>query len=56
MVGRKNIGMERRYPIGAEIIGENETNFRVWAPKAKKLAVVSENEGYPLAREVVATG
>jgi hypothetical protein len=24
---------ERRYPIGAELIGENQTHFRVWAPK-----------------------
>jgi maltooligosyltrehalose trehalohydrolase len=51
MVGRKNTGMQRRYPIGAEIIGENETHFRVWAPKVKRLAVVSKNKTYPLARE-----
>jgi maltooligosyltrehalose trehalohydrolase len=43
--------MQRRYPIGAEVIGENETHFRVWAPKARKLAVVSENKTCPLARE-----
>jgi len=43
--------MERRYPIGAEIIGENETHFRVWAPKAKKLSVVSEDKTDPLTRE-----
>jgi maltooligosyltrehalose trehalohydrolase len=41
--------MQRRYPIGAEIIGENETHFRVWAPKAQKLAVVSDNKTYALA-------
>jgi maltooligosyltrehalose trehalohydrolase len=35
--------MQRRYPIGAEIIGENETHFRVWAPKAKTLQVVLES-------------
>jgi maltooligosyltrehalose trehalohydrolase len=51
MVGRKNTGMQRRYPIGAEIIGENETHFRVWAPKATKLAVVSDNKTYPLTCE-----
>ncbi len=43
--------MQRRYPIGAEISGENETHFRVWAPKAKKLAVVSDNKAYPLTSE-----
>ena len=34
--------MQRRYPIGAEIIGENETHFRVWAPKADVLELVLE--------------
>jgi maltooligosyltrehalose trehalohydrolase len=51
MVGRKDTGMQRRYPIGAEIISENETHFRVWAPKAKKLTVVSDCKSYPLAGE-----
>jgi maltooligosyltrehalose trehalohydrolase len=35
--------MRRRYPIGAEIISENETHFRVWAPKANMLDVVLES-------------
>ena len=34
--------MQRRYPIGAEIISKNETHFRVWAPKANVLDVVLE--------------
>ena len=34
---------KRRYPIGAELIGENETHFRVWAPKAQEVDVVLEN-------------
>jgi maltooligosyltrehalose trehalohydrolase len=34
--------MQRRYPIGAEIISQNETHFRVWAPKANVLEVVLE--------------
>ncbi len=33
---------KRRYPIGAEVIGENRTHFRVWAPKARELDVVVE--------------
>src|SRR5712671_6854846 len=32
----------RRYPIGAELIGANETHFRVWAPKATRVDVVLE--------------
>ncbi len=34
---------KRRYPIGAELIGENETHFRVWAPKAREVDVVLED-------------
>src|ERR1044071_8754711 len=34
---------KRRYPIGAELIGENETHFRVWAPKARDLEVALED-------------
>jgi maltooligosyltrehalose trehalohydrolase len=34
--------MTRRYPIGAEVIGPNETHFRVWAPKAEYVDVVLE--------------
>ena len=34
--------LKRRYPIGAELIDQNRTHFRVWAPKAKRLDVVLE--------------
>src|SRR6184192_3079058 len=34
--------IERRYPIGAELIGENETHFRLWAPKAREVDVILE--------------
>ena len=34
---------KRRYPIGAELIGENQTHFRVWAPKAREVDVVLED-------------
>ena len=51
--------MQRRYPIGAEIISKNETHFRVWAPKANMLDVVLESSAersaertfHPLTRE-----
>jgi maltooligosyltrehalose trehalohydrolase len=51
--------IQRRYPIGAELIGEGRTHFRVWAPKANRLDVVlessPENEAertfHPLAAE-----
>src|SRR6266545_1670995 len=33
---------KRRYPIGAELIGENKTHCRVWAPKAQQLDLVLE--------------
>ena len=40
---------KRRYPIGAELVGENQTHFRVWAPKAREVDVVLEtaSEGKP---------
>jgi maltooligosyltrehalose trehalohydrolase len=49
----------RRYPIGAELIGANETHFRVWAPKAQRVDLVLEESTeknanrtvQPLARE-----
>jgi maltooligosyltrehalose trehalohydrolase len=33
---------KRRYPIGVELIGPNETHFRVWAPKAQQVDLVLE--------------
>ena len=35
--------IQRRYPIGAELIGEGLTHFRLWAPKARHLDVVLES-------------
>ena len=33
----------RRYPIGAELIGDGRTHFRVWAPKATQVDLVLES-------------
>jgi maltooligosyltrehalose trehalohydrolase len=49
-VHQRTIGVQRRYPIGAELIGENETHFRIWAPKAKRLDVVLEESSKPNAK------
>ena len=35
--------IKRRYPIGAELIGEGEAHFRIWAPKAREIDVVLED-------------
>jgi maltooligosyltrehalose trehalohydrolase len=35
--------VQRRYPIGAELIGPNQTHFRIWAPKARRIDVVLED-------------
>jgi maltooligosyltrehalose trehalohydrolase len=35
--------VKRHYPIGAELVRENQTHFRVWAPKARELRVVVEH-------------
>ena len=34
---------KRRYPIGAELIGPDQTHFRVWAPKAQRVDLVLED-------------
>jgi maltooligosyltrehalose trehalohydrolase len=34
---------KRRYPIGAELISENQAHFRVWAPKARTLEIALES-------------
>ena len=34
---------KRRFPIGAELISENQTDFRVWAPKAREVDVIFED-------------
>jgi len=35
-------GISRRYPIGAELIGPNQTHFRIWAPRAQDVDLVLE--------------
>ena len=34
---------KRRYPVGAELIGPDQTHFRVWAPKAQRVDLVLED-------------
>jgi maltooligosyltrehalose trehalohydrolase len=34
--------VQRRYPIGAELIGPDQAHFRVWAPKAQRVDLVLE--------------
>jgi maltooligosyltrehalose trehalohydrolase len=34
---------KRRHPIGAEFVNEDQTHFRVWAPKAREVDVVFED-------------
>lgn len=43
--------IKRRYPIGAEMIGEGRAHFRVWAPKAQRLEVVIEGIFHELESE-----
>ena len=47
--------IKRRYPIGAELIGPNETHFRLWAPKARSIEIILEGQAslkaHPLTRE-----
>lgn len=44
---RSSTAAARRFPIGAELIAENRTHFRVWAPKAREMEVAVEEKGRP---------
>src|SRR5947209_6982485 len=48
MTGEK---FKRRYPIGAELMGNGQTHFRVWAPKADRVEVAIEGEWRTSAAE-----
>src|SRR5207302_11070644 len=40
--------LQRRFPIGAELLGKERTHFRLWAPKARTLEVAVENGKSPV--------
>jgi maltooligosyltrehalose trehalohydrolase len=42
--------VQRRYPIGAELIGPNQTHFRIWAPKVRRVDVVLEDSAAKTSR------
>jgi maltooligosyltrehalose trehalohydrolase len=42
---QENLQLQRRHPIGAELIGPDQTHFRVWAPKAQRIDLVLEESG-----------
>jgi maltooligosyltrehalose trehalohydrolase len=47
-------GLSRRLPVGAEVLPQGGTHFRVWAPKRKRVEVVFEGDGqktFELERE-----
>ena len=47
--GVTELRTQRRLPIGAEVMAPNETHFRVWAPKAKRVDLVIEESADPNA-------
>jgi maltooligosyltrehalose trehalohydrolase len=56
MTAERSSGMsereiKRRYPIGAELIGDGRVHFRIWAPKAKRLEVAIEGNFQELTSE-----
>jgi len=42
---------QRRYPIGAELIGPDQVHFRVWAPKAGRVDLVLEHNAVKNPRQ-----
>ncbi len=49
--GMRASNIKRRYPIGAELIGDGRVHFRVWAPKADQLEVEIDERFQKLDRE-----
>jgi len=45
--------MQRRFPVGAEVVPGEGVHFRVWAPRCRSVEVLAEEqmEAYPLAPE-----
>jgi maltooligosyltrehalose trehalohydrolase len=43
--------VQRRYPIGAELIGPDQAHFRVWAPKAQRVDLVLEGSAAKTPRQ-----
>jgi maltooligosyltrehalose trehalohydrolase len=43
--------VRRKYPIGAEYLGDGRTHFRVWAPASREVLVVSDGRSVALAAE-----
>jgi maltooligosyltrehalose trehalohydrolase len=41
----------RRLPVGAEIVSQSETDFRVWAPSRRRVEVVVEKSGKAIVLE-----
>jgi maltooligosyltrehalose trehalohydrolase len=43
--------VRRRFPVGAEYLGNGQTHIRVWAPASREATVVSAGTSTPLAAE-----
>jgi maltooligosyltrehalose trehalohydrolase len=46
----------RRYPIGAEALPAGGTHFRVWAPKRRRVEIVTDGGGEPVSLTAEADG
>jgi maltooligosyltrehalose trehalohydrolase len=49
--GMSELQIKRRYPIGAELIGDGRVHFRIWAPKAETLEVAIDGNFHELTSE-----
>jgi len=49
--GMSGSKINRRYPIGVELVADDRAHFRVWAPKADQLEVAIDAKFYSLKRE-----
>lgn len=46
------VGVRRRLPVGAELVGPDATHFRVWAPERRRVDVVLENADREVVRVI----
>lgn len=53
-VRRMRTSPGRRLPVGAEVVAEGGVDFRVWAPRRRRVEVVLEADGVPSATELQA--
>lgn len=56
MLGRKNVDIQRRLPIGAEVQSGGGVHFRVWSPRRRHVQVAFPDSGVTVSLEAEPDG